>query len=187
MHLPGRPVRVSDPYVESVRRMRREKDDWFGKSPHSPLDPDGRPSFKGLRYYDPDPGYRVRATWEPNPAPPVVTLQTSTGEARDYLVAGILRFKLNGVEQTLQGYQVAHGHSHDLFVAFRDATSGKETYGAGRYLEVPLPHHGEAEIDFNMAYNPYCAYNEAYSCPFPPRENWLDVPVRAGERTFKDE
>jgi uncharacterized protein (DUF1684 family) len=74
---------------------------------------------------------------------------------------------------------------HELFLPFRDATSGRETYGAGRYLEVDPPDaDGRVVVDFNLAYNPYCAYNPDWSCPIPPGENWLDVPIRAGERTF---
>lgn len=177
---------MGDPYVESLRRMRREKDQWFKVSPHSPLPAEERGAFAGLRYFEPDPAYRVDATWEPDAAPPVVRMQTSTGEERDYLVAGKFRFMLEGREHALNGYAPLQAHAHDLFVPFRDETSGKDTYGAGRYLEVSLPHHGRAEIDFNLAYNPHCAYSEAYSCPFPPPENWLKAAVRAGEKTYEE-
>jgi hypothetical protein len=79
----------------------------------------------------------------------------------------------------------ASDETHDLFLPFRDATSGRETYGAGRYLEVEPPGpDGGVEIDLNYAYNPYCAYNPEWSCPIPPGENWLTVPIRAGERSF---
>ena len=70
---------------------------------------------------------------------------------------------------------------HGYFLPFRDATSGKETYGAGRYLDVPRGENGQVVVDFNYAYSPYCAYGDAYSCALPPRENWLTVPIEAGE------
>lgn len=176
---------MSDPYVESLRRMRREKDDWFKLSPHSPLPSEERGAFAGLRYFEPDATFRVEAAWEPAVAPPVVRMQTSTGEEREYLAAGKFRFQLGGSEHTLDGFAALHAHAHDLFVPLRDMTSGKDTYGAGRYLDVPLPHHGAAQVDFNLAYNPYCAYNEEYSCPFPPPANWLKAEVRAGEKTYQ--
>jgi hypothetical protein len=77
--------------------------------------------------------------------------------------------------------------SDDLFLPFRDATSGQETYGAGRYIDVGAARDGRVTVDFNLAYNPYCAYNPSYSCPLPPRENWLDVPIRAGEQDYASE
>jgi len=78
------------------------------------------------------------------------------------------------------------GGRETLFIPFKDATSGKETYGAARYLEIEETEVGIFLVDFNKAYNPYCAYSEAYSCPFPPRENWLEVAIKAGEKKFKD-
>lgn len=161
-----------------VLAMRREKDDFFKRSPHSPIE--DRASFRGLRYYPPDPALRVPATFEPAREPRRIVMATSTGDDKEYLDAGLLRFTLDGKDLTLRGY-LSEARPDELFVPFRDATSGTETYGAGRYLEVPLP---VREIDLNFAYNPFCAYSEAYSCPLPPPENWLKVPVRAGEMTF---
>lgn len=172
-------------YARDIERMRREKSDFFRMSPESPLDPSDR--ALALRFFAVDPAYRVEAAWEPA-APPLrrIRLGTSTGEEREYLDAGALRFRIDGQERTLRGF-ISAGRAHELFVPFRDATSGKESYGASRYLEVPLPAHGEAAIlDLNLAYNPWCAYSDAYSCPLPPRENWLDIPIRAGEMAFKD-
>lgn len=171
-----------DEHQAAVLRMRREKDDFLKRDPHSPIEEHA--SFAGLHYFPYDAAYRVDAAWEPAAAPRHVRIGTSTGDERDYLEAGTLRFTVGGQERTLRGY-VAPGRPHELFVPFRDATSGKESYGAARYMEVPLPHHGgRVVIDFNVAYNPWCAYSESYSCPLPPRENWLDVPIRAGEKQF---
>ena len=171
-----------DEHEAAVLRMRQEKDEFFRMHPQSPLEHRG--SFEGLRYFPYDAAYRVAARWEPAAQPRQVRIGTSTGEERDYLEAGTLRFTVDGQERTLRGY-VAPGRPHELFVPFRDATSGKESYGAARYMEVELPRDGHALIDFNAAYNPFCAYSESYSCPLPPRENWLDVPIRAGEMQLK--
>lgn len=192
-----------DEHEAAVLRMRREKDDFFKRHPQSPIE--DHASFMGLQYFPYDAAYRVPAAWEPAASPRMVRIGTSTGDERDYLEAGTLRFTVDGQERTLRGY-VAPGRPHELFVPFRDATSGKESYGAARYMEVEVPHHGHALIDsdasgaassrqrpskpvvvvdFNAAYNPFCAYNEGYSCPLPPRENWLDVPIRAGEKQLK--
>jgi uncharacterized protein (DUF1684 family) len=172
---------VPDAYVDALLRERRGKDHAFKTDPHSPIPRDERASFRGLAYFDPDPAYRVVARWEPAATPKPIRVQTSTGEVREYLDAGVLRMTLPVGEVALHGYE---GVGDGLFVPFRDATSGKETYGAGRYLDLEAPHGEELVVDFNLAYNPYCAYSEAYSCPFPPWENWLKVPIRAGERSL---
>jgi uncharacterized protein (DUF1684 family) len=111
----------------------------------------------------------------------VVAADTSTGETQSYQRAGIIRFAVDGQPAELTLYQ---GEQGELFLPLRDATSGTETYGAGRYLEPTPLDADRVLVDFNYLYNPYCAYNEAWSCPLPPRENWLTVPIRAGEQTF---
>jgi uncharacterized protein len=166
--------------------MRKEKDDWFKRSPHSPLDASARASFKGLRYFDPAPAFRVKAKLERAAGHKHVMMATSTGEFKDYHLAGTLRFRVGDVEQTLLAY-VSHGREEEMFVPFRDATSGNESYGAARYLEVATPQSDDVVVDFNYAYNPYCAYSEMFSCPLPPHENWLTVPIRAGERAYEAE
>ena len=102
---------------------------------------------------------------------------------------GWLEFEIDGTKQRLAAYQAVlqPGHHHEdrsLFVPFRDATSGKETYGAARYLDIEEKPAEEHVLDFDLAYNPYCAYSDDYVCPFPPRENWLTIPIRAGEKNF---
>lgn len=166
-------------YVGWLREQRRKKDEAFRTQPWSPIPRKDRATFAGLSYYEPDPAYRVMAAWEPAAVPTPLDIQTSTGEVKHYLDVGVLRAALPVGEVALHGYA---GAGHGLFVPFRDATSAKETYGAGRYLDLEMPHHGHIEIDFNLAYSPYCAYSEEFSCPFPPPANWLQVPIRAGER-----
>ena len=109
-------------------------------------------------------------------------MQTSTGDEQSYYRLGTVEFEVEGQPARLAVYKSAQ---HDeLFLPFRDATSGKETYGAGRYLEPVESSDGKLLVDFNLAYNPYCAYSEHYSCPLPPLENWLKVPIRAGEKGY---
>ena len=152
--------------------------DWRGHQP-----PEG---FDGPRYFPPTEDWRVTARLD-REAPGTgdeVSLPTSTGQLRQMSVAGQLVFKAEEQEQRLTAYR-AHRHDGEpetLFVPFRDATSGTETYGAGRYLDLPYAEDEELiELDFNYAYNPSCVYSPAYDCPFPPPGNRLDVAVRAGE------
>jgi uncharacterized protein (DUF1684 family) len=163
-----------------IAEHRRTKDEFFARGHDSPLDDGQRRTFTGLRYFDPDPALRFEATLERPRSAEYEDIHTSDGQVQHLPRAGTLRFDLGGQPVALAAYD----QGHELFIPFRDATSGQETYGAGRYVEA---HHlgGDAyEIDFNTAYNPYCAYNESWSCPVPPRENWLDRPIRAGEMSF---
>jgi uncharacterized protein (DUF1684 family) len=150
--------------------------DWRGE----PIPED----FDGPRFYPPDPGWRLEARLD-REAPGTgdqVTLATSTGKLRDMAITGQLVFTTPGGERRLTTFRSAQlAEDEPLFVPFQDATSGTETYGAGRYLDVFLDEDETAVLDFNLAYNPSCAYSPRYDCPYPPRGNRLDIPVRAGE------
>jgi len=177
--------------IENLLQTRKEKDLFFKHHPQSPIPQNMRGEFKGLNYFPGDPSYRFLCKLTRRPSPATVRMMTSTGEERDYLKVGYVQFIIQGKTQTLQAYKAAGEHTHEgeretLFIPFKDATSGKETYDAARYLEIVEAEDGSFLVDFNKAYNPYCAYSEAYSCPFPPRENWRDVPIKAGEKKFKD-
>ncbi len=177
-------------YVKDLTLMRREKDEWFRSDPDSPLPMESRPGFQGLAYFPPDPAYRLRVRLVKEPQPEPVTLATSKGVPRPMVRHGHFEFEIGGERQRLYAYKSAPqpGHHHEdasLFVPFRDATSGKESYGAARYLDLEEDRRGdEYVLDFNLAYNPYCAYSDDYVCPFPPKENWLTVAIRAGEKAF---
>jgi uncharacterized protein (DUF1684 family) len=160
--------------------LRRMKDEFFARGGDSPLDDAQRRTFTGLRYFDADPALRFEATLERPTTSEYEDIQTSDGQVLHLPRAGTLRFDLDGRAVGLAAYD----QGHELFIPFRDATSGEETYGSGRYVEAHHLHGETYEIDFNTAYNPYCAYNDRWSCPLPPRENWLDVPIRAGELSF---
>ncbi|GMA14515.1 DUF1684 domain-containing protein [Deinococcus metallilatus] len=172
-------------YAEAVADFRRRKDEHF-RAGHGPLPGEALPGFRGLSYYPPDEAWSFIVPVERADGAEV-TLGTNTGEPRVMARFGTASVDLPGGPQTLTLY-VPPGDEAParVFVPFRDATSGTETYGAGRYLDAPLtwaPEGPEVRLDFNLAYHPYCAYGEGWTCPLPPRENWLTGPVRAGERS----
>jgi uncharacterized protein (DUF1684 family) len=183
-----------DDYVWEIKQFRHQKDQFFATSPDAPIPPHERQQFEGLRYFEPDPAYRVEAELIRFPAPEVVQLGTTTGRISQHYRYGEVRFTLGGQECRLTVYKSVEAHGHggeedrELFLPFRDATSGQESYGAGRYLEVEEDSAGSGRVvlDFNLAYSPWCAYSEMYSCVLPPAENRLSVPVRAGERSYHE-
>jgi len=178
-------------YVKKIEHHHREKDEAFKYADWSPIDPHQRSDFQGLSYFPPDEHWRAKAKITRLKSPEIFDMPTSTGEMRKQVRYAKLEFGTPNGPGTLFAYKDA-GHTHggghredrSLFVPFRDATSAKETYGAGRYLDLEEPEGDEIVVDFNLAYNPYCAYNESYSCPLPPAENWLPFRVDAGEKNF---
>ena len=140
-----------------------------------------------MNYFPYDHEYRVTATLKKNPSPERIVMQTSKNTTQGYVRHGDFEFELKGRSMKLQAYKSEQAQGEEsLFVPFRDKTSGKETYGAGRYLDIEETGGDRYEIDFNVAYNPYCVYSEDYICPLPPRENWADLEIRAGEMNYKD-
>jgi len=189
---PARSIGMPEQEAELLIFMREEKDQFLKEHPQSPIQEEIRDNFKGLDYFPVNPFYRFHCRLNRYPDPEAVRMMTSAGVERDYLKVGYVRFIIDGRVQTLQAYRSAQedrseGEGETLFVPFKDATSGKESYGAGRYLEIEENPDGSFLVDFNRAYNPFCAYSERYSCPYPPRENWLDVEVKAGEKKFRDQ
>jgi len=175
--------------MNSLHKYRQEIDEFMRYHSYAPLNPEQRRKFKGLNYYSPADEllFEVDVILYGDDEP-LVQMQTSTGDARPYRRWGKFLFEVNGEPAALVLYADPHGD--DLFLPFKDATNGKETYGAGRYLDnhrpaLTLLSSGKLRVDFNYSYNPYCAYSPAYSCPLPPPENWLKVPIRAGEKDFK--
>ena len=166
--------------MSNLQASRAEKDAFFKRHPQSPLTHDQRQSFTGLDYFPEAPELRFEIAVEPFPEPEMIEMQTSTGDIQVYQRYGRLRFQVEGREAELSLYANEHG----FFLPFVDSLAGQETYPAGRYLEPePLP-SGKVRVDFNLAYNPYCAYNENWSCPLTPFENRLKLPIRAGEKIF---
>jgi uncharacterized protein len=179
----------SDPeYAKRIEIERREKDHFFKEHPQSPIPWALRERFTGLAYFPPDPKYRLKVKLHRYPKPERVVMATSKGVPRDMLKWGDFEFTIDGQTRRLQAYKSiptpGEYQEESLFVPFRDATSGKESYPAARYLDLPLSPTDEYLLDFNLAYNPYCAYSDDYVCPFPPPENWLDIRIEAGEKNF---
>lgn len=164
----------------TIAEFRKQKDTWF-REPDSPLTDEQRKDFSGLRYFSENPSLRFALTLNTDIAHETVTMQTSTGTLREYIRAGIITATIGSASVTFFVYRDVNGY----FLPFRDGTCEKESYGAGRYLE-PDMRDGKLLVDFNMAYNPYCAYSERYSCPIPPKDNWTPVRIEAGEQRFHE-
>jgi hypothetical protein len=168
--------------MTDLERFRAEKDDFFANHPQSPLTAAQKRTFRGLAYFEENPALRFTVDLALIPGREAIQAQTSTGDAREYIRHGAFIFEVEGRSAQLTIYEADHG----FFLPFVDSLAGKETYPAGRYLE-PEPLGGNRFlVDFNLAYNPYCAYNEAWSCPLTPFENRLKVPIRAGEKLFHE-
>jgi uncharacterized protein len=162
--------------------FRAEKDALFGGHPQSPLTREQRQNFNGLSYFPENEELRLEVKMDEFENKERFEMQTSTGDVQVYERFGKFSFNVDGEEAELTIYQSAHGY----FLPFVDSLAGAETYPAGRYLEPePLP-GGRFLVDFNLAYNPYCAYNEKWSCPITPPENRLRVAIRAGEKLFHE-
>lgn len=164
--------------VEERLALRREKDQFFKASPHSPLSEDQQDAFTGLRYYEPNEALDLIVTVEPLPAgEDEITIETTSGDVRHYRRHGRFRVVVEGQDAELTIYEAPHGY----FLPFVDANAGVETYPAGRYLEPEALEDGRFHVDFNAAYNPYCAFGGGWSCPITPPENRVKVAIRAGE------
>ncbi len=162
------------------------KDGFMARHPESPF-VGGRVPFHALRYFPPDPDYRVRATLARKPVPEEAYLRTNRDNQAVMRYLGDLEFRLGGRAVHLRVYHAGEGVGSSVFVPFRDRTSGDESYGPGRYLTLELNEDDVYELDFNRAFNPYCAYTDDYECGFPPAENTLPVAVRAGEKAWAAE
>jgi uncharacterized protein len=177
------PADVTDPLLQS----RKERDIAFKSSPESPIPAQSRPGFRGLDYYPPNPGLRFRVKLNRFSVPERIRLTTNTGEVREALRYGYFEFQIQGITYRLHSYRIeddANPGEPSLFIPFRDATTGKETYEGGRYLDLPENTSGVYDLDFNYAYNPFCAYGGDFSCPVPPEENRMGAAIHAGEKAY---
>ena len=178
----------SSAYLAQLNKFRSEKNRSFRQSEESPLSAPQKAKFDSLKYYSGDPALIPHADISRNATPDTILLQTSDNKSEKYLNWGEVKFTINDAPQQLRIYLKANGTDSTLFIPFTDLTNGRETYGGGRYLDAAIPKLNETEItlDFNRAYNPFCAYNNAYSCPVPPAENRLPVAIPVGEKSFHD-
>jgi hypothetical protein len=175
-------------YKTRLTKEREEKDLFMRNSQESPF-LKSKEKAKPLNYFEPNLAYKVNAKLVEIPSKKMILLGTSSGEEERYLEYAFAEFELNGKQNKLLILElVTPGATKGtLFLAFADNTSANETYGAGRYLDIKkVPGSTSIELDFNKAYNPYCAYNDNYSCPFPPKENFLDIPIYAGEKKYHE-
>jgi uncharacterized protein (DUF1684 family) len=190
----GPPPPDNRPYEQKIEQWRKDKDVMFKSGgSESPLTPADRATFAGLPYFPIDHAYDVPAFLTREQAGPLalIELQTSTNERRRMQRVGTLGFSVTGTPLTLAAFaDLDSGSINRLFVPFTDATSGTETYGAGRYLIDSVKgadqgsdwHSGKVTLDFNLAYHPSCAYDPKWNCPLAPPQSRLTLPVQTGER-----
>jgi uncharacterized protein (DUF1684 family) len=171
-----------------VLEWRKERDEFFRSHQRSPLTPREKRNFKGLNYYPFDPQYVFLGQIERyilhiNNPKYYATFLTNRGINKRYIRYGKFHFHLNGKDYTIEIYKSIL--SDMLFIPFKDRTNGRETYDGGRYIDAEILSGYQMVLDFNMAYYPSCAYNEKFICVLPPKENMLDIEIRAGEKNFK--
>jgi uncharacterized protein len=173
----------ADGWRSELEEERRQKDDFMARHRESPFI-SARVPFHDLRYFPPDPDFRVRARLERLAVPAEAYLRTSRDGSAVMRYLGDLHFTVGKTRVHLRLYHAGEGVGTSVFVPFRDTTSGRESYGPGRYLTLELNESDEYDLDFNRAFNPYCAYTDDFECAFPPAENDLPVAIRAGEKVW---
>jgi uncharacterized protein (DUF1684 family) len=170
-------------YEDEISAWHTEKDRYMREASDSPVPADKRATFPALAYFPVDRSYRTGAELTPVQGGPTLDMPTSTGQLRKMRRVGRLSFTLKDRPLTLTAFVEAdQPDMRRLFVPFGDMTNGTETYPGGRYLELDRTATGIYDIDFNRAFHPFCFYNPTYDCPYPPAENRLKLPIRAGER-----
>ena len=176
-------------HQQEILAFQNELNEQFADAEHSPLVPEDLETFESLKFFSIEKKYCVEAKFVRAKEEIPFGMKTSTDRLPVYIKYGEAHFKLNKKDCLLSIYQntdlVKNEEYKDyLFLPFTDLTSGEESYGGGRYIDLKIPIDKTIIIDFNKSYNPYCAYNHKYSCPIPPMENRLDIEVRAGVKAF---
>ncbi|WP_431124348.1 DUF1684 domain-containing protein [Flagellimonas flava] len=176
---------IGQTYQDSIVEYQNELNDYYSDEEKSPLTQKDLKKFKGHDFFPIDENFRVEATFERAINAVPFLMKTTTDRLPTYEVYGVATFQLNGQTLKLNIYQnhklrATEKYKNHLFLPFTDLTNGNETYGGGRFIDMEIPEGDIIVIDFNKAYNPYCAYNKKYSCPIPPKENDLPVHINAG-------
>ncbi|WP_335965546.1 DUF1684 domain-containing protein [Galbibacter sp. PAP.153] len=176
--------------VSGIKKFQKELNEEYANPEESPLTQEDRESFNGLDFFPIDTTYHVVARFERTPDQEPFLMPTTTSRTSEEVLYGIVHFTLHQKEFKLNVYQSTQlretqEYKDYLFLPFSDKTNGEETYGGGRYMDLRIPEGNTIVLDFNKAYNPYCAYNKKYSCPIVPKENTLNYAVRAGVKKFK--
>lgn len=183
--------KVDQTYLEEIQAHQKELNEQYADSLQSPLPADDLKNFKGLEFFPIDAKFRIEAEFIPTPNQQPFAMTTTTDRLPLYIKYGELKFKIDSHEFQLSIFQnldlvKQKGFEDYLFLPFTDQTNGVESYGGGRYIDLRISKSDGIIIDFNKAYNPYCAYNHKYSCPVPPVENDIDFEIRAGVKGLKD-
>lgn len=189
------PSNIAEPgsgAIEDIMQFQQKMNREFKDPETSPLADRYRKDFTTLDFFEPDTTYRIMAKFTRTPEALPFMMPTSTGMETEEVVFGIITFSLQGRSHKLEVYQnqelvKQEKYKDYLFLPFADLTNGEETYGGGRYLDLTIPAGNTILLDFNKAYNPYCAYNPKYSCPLVPKQNRLDIPIIAGVKAFRKE
>lgn len=180
---------VDSSAIKEILAFRNELNSSYADSAQSPLLNEDRLVFKGLDFYPITIDFRIKAKFVRTPEEKPFKMRTTTERRPDYIKFGEVSFILMGKQFKLNIYQNLQlikkaGFENYLFLPFTDLTNGDETYGGGRYIDLRIPEGDSIIIDFNQCYNPYCAYNHKYSCPIPPKENNMEILVKAGVKAY---
>lgn len=174
-------------YKEKIEKERERQFKFIRFNIESPLTEEQKRSFTKLTFYDINPMYKVKARLIPIENKKVREVPLTDGSKQRYIEHSFAEFELGGKTNNLLLLQAMdEADKRNFFLAFADATSARETYGGGRYLNVRQDGKNSITLDFNLAYNPYCAYNPDYACPIPPKENLLEIALEAGEKNYKE-
>lgn len=176
---------IDQAYLDSILAHRNSTNHTFFDAQTTPLDTNKLKTFTGLKFFEVNPNYKVTATLTKYADMPHFELPHSHNSSKPYKQYGKISFTLNGnnYELTvLEAVNKKEEYKNYLLICFTDLTTGTETYGGGRYLDIEIPKNNLADIDFNLAYHPYCLYNSNYTCPIPPKENFINTRIEAGER-----
>jgi uncharacterized protein (DUF1684 family) len=170
---------TNDEYLTSIQDLRKQKDSFLKTDKESPIK--DKTTFIGLKYFEINPNFKVIGKLDKFASDQTINISMTGGETEEYEAYGNVSFEIDGKKYSLKIFKTPEGN---LFLPFKDLTSNKETYGAGRYLDFGVDDvkNNQIEIDFNKAYQPYCAYNESFTCPITPAENFLNLALKVGER-----
>ena len=179
--------------TSDLKTFREGREKEFRSKDESPLKEEDFAEFKGLNYFPENKKFVVKARFTRTSDEKYFQMPTSSGKSKKFVKYGVLSFKINGKVQTLSIYQADTEvlkkypeYADLLFVPFKDLTNGSETYGGGRYIDIKTPTSDELTLNFNLAYNPNCAYgSDRYNCPIPPKENFLQTKIEAGEKIYQ--
>jgi uncharacterized protein len=172
-------------YLEKIEKERERQFKFIRFNIESPLTEEQKKDFKSLTFYEINPSYRVKARLVPIESKKVREVPLTDGSKEKYIEHSFAEFELGGKTNKLLLLQsIKETDMRNFFLAFADETSGRETYGGGRFLNVRQDGKNSITIDFNLAYNPYCAYNPDYACPLPPKENLMTIAIEAGEKNY---